>query len=187
MKVEINRAVKILKNGGTILYPTDTVWGIGCDATNANAVEKIYKLKRRDDSKSMIILVDTFERISQHVKLIPKIASSFIEAVSFPLTIIYPQAKNLAKNLIAEDGTIAIRVANHEFCKQVISLLNRPIVSTSANISGRQLPVEFDEISSEIKNNVDLVISKTFEQDSTKVPSPIVKLGVKSDIKIIRK
>jgi L-threonylcarbamoyladenylate synthase len=187
MKNEIKKAVEILKNGGIILYPTDTVWGIGCDATNTGAVEKIYRMKRRNDSKSMLVLVDSADRISRHVKQIPSIAPDLIELGNTPLTIIYPQAVNLAPNLIAEDGTIGIRVVNHEFCRQLIFALNRPIVSTSANISGEKSPRQFDEISSNILNNVDFTVNKVFEEKSTKKPSAIIKLGLKNEVEVIRK
>ncbi|MDR2652415.1 MAG: threonylcarbamoyl-AMP synthase [Prevotellaceae bacterium] len=187
MKNEIKKTVEVLKNGGIILYPTDTVWGIGCDATNADAVEKIYKLKQRSDSKSMLVLVDSANRISRYVKQIPNIASDLIELSDTPLTIIYPQAVNLAPNLISEDGTIGIRVVNHEFCKQLIFALNRPIVSTSANISGEKSPIIFEEIASEIRNNVDFTVNKIFEGNPTGKPSAIIKLGLKNEVEVIRK
>ncbi|MDR2293486.1 MAG: threonylcarbamoyl-AMP synthase [Prevotellaceae bacterium] len=187
MKNEILKAVDVLKNGGIILYPTDTVWGIGCDATNAGAVEKIYKLKHRSDSKSMLVLVDSADRIARHVKQIPDIASELIELSNTPLTIIYPQAMNLAPNLIAEDGTTGIRVVKHEFCKQLIFALNRPIVSTSANVAGEKTPREFNQISQEILNNIDLVVNRIFEGNPTKKPSAIIKLGLKNEVEVIRK
>ncbi|MDR0420536.1 MAG: threonylcarbamoyl-AMP synthase [Prevotellaceae bacterium] len=187
MKIEINRTVKALKNGKIILYPTDTVWGIGCDATNAEAVEKIYKLKHRCNNKSMIILVDTVERIARHVKRIPKIAHDFIELSEMPVTIIYPRAKNLAENLIAEDGTIAVRIVNHEFCRKLISVFDCPIVSTSANITGINPPMSFDEISPDVINNVDFIVNREYEETPTKKPSAIIRLGFKNEIEVLRK
>jgi L-threonylcarbamoyladenylate synthase len=187
MKNEIKKAVEILQNGGIILYPTDTVWGIGCDATNAAAVEKIYTLKRRSDSKSMLVLVDSADRISRYVKQIPSLASDLIELSDTPLTIIYPQAVNIAENLVAEDGTIGIRVVNHEFCKQLIFALNRPIVSTSANISGEKSPQKLNEVADEIKNNVDFVVNSIFEGKPTCKPSAIIKLGINNEVEVIRK
>jgi len=187
MKNEIKKAVEILRNGGIILYPTDTVWGIGCDATNAEAVEKIYKLKRRSDSKSMLVLVDSADRISRYVKQIPNLASDLIELSNTPLTIIYPQAINLAANLVADDGTIGIRVVNHEFCRQLIFALNRPIVSTSANISGEKAPQKLDEITDEIKNNVDFIVNNVFTGKPSNKPSAIIKLGLKNEVEVIRK
>ena len=187
MKNEIKKAVEILKKGGIILYPTDTVWGIGCDATNAEAVEKIYNLKKRNDNKSMLVLVDSADRISRHVKQIPNIASELVELSDTPLTIIYPQAINLAQNLISEDETIGIRVANHEFCKQLIFALNRPIVSTSANISGEDAPKKLSEVSTEISENVDFIVNKKFEGTPTYKPSAIIKLGLKNEVEVIRK
>jgi L-threonylcarbamoyladenylate synthase len=187
MKNEIKKAVEILRNGGIILYPTDTVWGIGCDATNSESVEKIYKLKRRSDSKSMLVLVDSADRISRHVKQIPNLAADLIELSDTPLTIIYPQAVNLAPNLIAEDGTTGIRVVRHEFCKQLIFALNRPIVSTSANISGEKPPQKLNEVDDEIKNNVDFIVNSIFEGKPTYKPSAIIKLGLQNEVEVIRK
>lgn len=186
MKNEIKKTVEILRNGGIILYPTDTVWGIGCDATNAEAVEKIYRLKRRSDSKSMLVLVDNVDRISRYVKQIPSLAADLIELSDTPLTIIYPQAVNLAANLVADDGTIGIRVVNHEFCRQLIFALNCPLVSTSANISGEKSPQKLHEVTDEIKNNVDFIVNNIFEGNPTNKPSAIIKLGLKNEVEVIR-
>ena len=187
MKEEIQKAVEILRKGGIILYPTDTVWGIGCDATNVNAVEKIYTLKKRTDSKSMLVLVDNADRIGRYVREIPPIAHDLIEINDKPLTIIYPEGINLAENLLAEDKSIGIRIVMNDFCQQLIRSLNRPLVSTSANVSGEKSPIEFSEISKEIIDNVDFVVSPKFEGKSTKRPSSIIKLGVNGEIEIIRK
>lgn len=187
MKNEIHKAVEVLRSGGIILYPTDTVWGIGCDATNAAAVEKIFALKQRSDSKSMLVLVDSADRISRYVHQIPGIASDLIELSNTPLTIIYPQAVNLAPNLIAADGSVGIRVVKHEFCRQLIFALNRPIVSTSANISGEAAPKKLAEIANEIIAGVDLVVSSSFEGQPSNKPSAIIKLGLKNEVEVIRK
>ncbi|NOU16518.1 MAG: threonylcarbamoyl-AMP synthase [Bacteroidales bacterium] len=186
MQENINQAVKILKSGGIILYPTDTIWGIGCDATNPEAVSKIYQLKQREDSKSMLVLIDQPRRIPSYISEMPEIAWDLIELADKPLTIIYPKAKNLAPNLIAPDGSIGIRVVNHEFCKKLIGRFGRPIVSTSANISGKPSPSSFNNIDKEIKEKVDFIVSQEFDNPVSDKPSGIIKLGLKGEIKIIR-
>jgi len=186
MLEDISQAVKILKSGGIILYPTDTIWGIGCDATNPEAVSKIYQLKQREDSKSMLVLIDQPGRIPSYISEMPEIAWDLIELTDKPLTIIYPKAKNLAPNLIAPDGSIGIRVVNHEFCKKLIGRFGRPIVSTSANISGKPSPTSFNNIDKEIKEKVDFIVSKEFDNPVSDKPSGIIKLGLKGEIKIIR-
>lgn len=183
---DINKAVDVLKNGGLILYPTDTIWGIGCDATNAVAVEKIYKLKQRTDSKSMIVLVEVSGRIPSYVNDVPEIAWDLIELADKPLTLIFPKAKNLAKNLIAQDGSIGIRVVNHEFCQRLIQRFGRPIVSTSANISGKEFPKNYAEISSEIKNGVEFIVPETYNSPLTDKPSSIILLGEGGLVNVIR-
>lgn len=159
MNAEIFRTIEVLKKGGTILYPTDTIWGLGCDATNFNAVEKIKQIKKRPDEKKFIVLIDTKEKISQYVKELPKIAYeiafALIDSNNKPLTIVYPRAYGLAKNVIADDGSIAIRVVKHEFCCELINQLGKPLVSSSANISGAIAPSSFDAISNDIINLVD--------------------------------
>lgn len=186
MLEDINQAVKILKSGGIILYPTDTIWGIGCDATNPEAVSKIYQIKQREDSKSMLVLIDQPGRIPSYISEMPEIAWDLIELADKPLTIIYPKAKNLAPNLIAPDGSIGIRVVNHEFCKKLIGRFGRPIVSTSANISGKPSPTSFNNIDKEIKEKVDFIVSEEFDNPVSDRPSGIIKLGIKGEIKIIR-
>lgn len=176
LKDDINKALEVLKSGGIILYPTDTIWGLGCDATNEAAVERIFKLKGRDAGKSLIVLLDTENKLESYVSEVPEIAYDLIEYAENPLTIIYSGAKNLAKNVIHEDGSLGIRVAKHPFCEQLIQRFRKPIVSTSANISGQSSPKNFSEISEEIINGVDYVVE--FEQDDTteKKPSTIMKL-----------
>lgn len=186
MKEEIKRAVEVLRKGGIILYPTDTVWGIGCDATNADAVNKIYALKKRVDSKSMLVLVDNADRLTRYVQKIPDIAIDLIEVTDTPLTIIYPQGVGLAENLLADDGSIGIRVVQHDFCQQLIRALNRPLVSTSANLSGEKSPATYAEISNDIIKGVDCVINQQFEGKPTRKPSSIIKLGAGSEVQIIR-
>ncbi len=149
----------ILKEGKTLLYPTDTVWGIGCDATNERAVKKIYQIKKREESKSLIILVDSLEMLLNYVEKIPKKAKEILQTSSSPTTIIYQGAKNLAKNTIASDGTIAIRIVQDPFCQELIKQFGKPLVSTSANISGNPTPKSFSEIDQSILNTVDYVVN----------------------------
>ena len=154
MKIEINKAIEILKKGGLVLYPTDTIWGIGCDATNENAVAKVFELKQRNESKALISLVGNKEQLITLTKQIPKEAES-----DKPTTIIYTNISGLADNLIANDGTVAIRIVKDHFCKQLIQNFGKPIVSTSANISGENTPKQFSEISKEIRKNVDYIVN----------------------------
>ena len=187
MNVDIKEALEVVKNGGVILYPTDTIWGLGCDATNEKAVEKIYKIKNRADQKSMLVLLDTPGKISSYINEMPEIAWDLIEFSDKPLTIIYPDAKNLAKNLIAPDGSIGIRISNDPFCQKLIQRFKKPIVSTSANLSGEQSPKNFSEISEDIINAVDYVIKWRQDDLSQTNPSSIIKLGANGEIQILRK
>jgi L-threonylcarbamoyladenylate synthase len=184
---EIKKTLEVLQKGGTILYPTDTVWGIGCDATNAEAVKKIYEIKEREDSKSMLVLVDDASRILSYIDSMPEIAWDLIELTDKPLTIIYPGAKNLASNLISAQKTIGIRVTSEAFTKKLIQRFKRPIVSTSANISGSSNPANFDQISEIIKSRVDYVVNYRQEDNTKYKPSAIIELGVRGEVKIIRK
>jgi L-threonylcarbamoyladenylate synthase len=177
----------VLKSGGTILYPTDTIWGIGCDATNPKAVRKIYRIKKRIESKNLIVLVEDEERLKKHAGSIPDIAWDLIRSIDTPLTIIYPDGRNLAKNVIAEDGSIAIRIVKNEFCTRLISRFGKPVVSTSANISGQAAPLMFKLISDEIKNEVDYVVNLYQNVLREVKPSTIIKLDVSGEFEIIRK
>jgi len=185
MNEEINNALQTLKNGGLILYPTDTVWGIGCDATNVEAISKVYKLKQRIDSKVLICLVADDRMLKKYVKNVPQVALNIIEVTDKPTTIIYDDAQNLASNLIAEDGTIAIRIPDDEFCYQLSRRLNCAIVSTSANISGEATPKSFKEIAPAILKGVDYVVNLHHEKICAK-PSSIIKLSNNGVVKIIR-
>ncbi len=187
MQEFIKETVKYLKQGKTILYPTDTVWGIGCDATNTKAVDKVYKLKRRAESKSLIILVDSEYSLNGYMKEVPAVAYDLIESIDKPLTIIYPNARNLAKNVIASDGTVAIRVVKNDFCQEVIRQLKKPIVSTSANISSEPTPVVFNDITDDIKNGVDYIVDLDQHSLVKVKPSTIIKLNVGGEFEIIRK
>ena len=184
---EINKCIDVLRQGGIILYPTDTVWGIGCDATNEDAVAKVYKLKKREDSKSMIILLDNEAKLLSYVREIPQQAWDLIDFSEKPLTIIYPDAKNLARNVIAEDGSIGIRITKDEFCRKLIEKFRKPIVSTSANISGKTAPVDFSSIDKEIQEGVDYVVNLRQNENTISNPSTIIKLGLRGEFKIIRK
>jgi L-threonylcarbamoyladenylate synthase len=185
MQSEINKTIQILKEGGLILYPTDTVWGIGCDASNADAVKKIYNLKQREDSKALICLVADDRMLKKYIKQIPQAALNIMDVTDKPTTIIYDDAQNLAKNLIARDGTIAIRIPDDEFCYQICRKLNGAIVSTSANIGGKPTPKSFKEIASEVLKGVDYVVNLHHEKICNK-PSSIIKLSNNGIVKIIR-
>ena len=186
IKNEVKKCIEVLERDGTILYPTDTIWGIGCDATSQKAVEKIYHLKKRVESKSLIILLSDLKEISEYVETIPEIAKDLLKNVERPLTIIYPNAKNLAKNVIAEDNSIAIRIVKNEFCKQLIKTFGKPIISSSANVSGEPAPMVFKCIPKEIIDNVDYVV-KLYQDVLQEVkPSRIIKLQENGEFKIIR-
>jgi len=183
---EIKKAIDVLRKGGIILYPTDTIWGIGCDATNAEAVQKVYELKRRVDNKSLLVLLDSAGKIETYVKEMPSVAWDLIELSDKPLTIIYSDAKNLAENLIAEDGSIGIRITNEAFSKKLCEVFRKPIVSTSANVSGEKSPGNFSEISEEIINGVDYVVNFGRSKKEKSKPSSIIKIESGNKIKIIR-
>jgi len=185
MQNELNNSLKILKQGGLLLYPTDTVWGIGCDATNAEAVEKIFKLKKRKDNKALICLVADDRMLKKYVKKIPEAAYSIFDIPEQPIAIIYDDPQNLAKNLIPDDNTIGIRIPDDDFCFQLLRRFNGAIVSTSANISGQPSPKSFKEISQEVLKGVDYVVNLHHEKIMAK-PSSIIKLTSDGKVKVIR-
>lgn len=187
LKEEIEKALEIIKAGGIILYPTDTVWGIGCDATNEIAVEKIIKLKGRAENKSLIILLDNENRIESYVSDVPEIAYDLIEYAENPLTIVFSGAKNLASNVKNQDNSIGIRIVKHPFCQQLIHRFRKPIVSTSANLSGNPTPKNFHEIDEEIINGVDYVVNIEQEDLTPKKPSTIMKLEADGRFNFIRR
>lgn len=187
MHTDIAQALEILKKGGIILYPTDTIWGIGCDATNPEAVKRVYEIKKREDSKSMLVLMENPALLDRYINEVPEVAWDLIELATTPLTVIYPGAKNLAPNLIASDGSIGIRFTKERFTAQLLQRLRRPLVSTSANISGEEAPAFFDEISPEIKNAVDYIVEYRQNDQTAARPSSIIKLGAGGQIDIIRK
>lgn len=184
---DLRQAVNILRQGGIILYPTDTIWGIGCDATNAQAVNRIYQLKQRQDNKAMLCLLDNAGKLNRWIKQVPDIAYDLIQLTDKPLTIIYPQAIGLAPNLIGDDGSVGIRITSEIFSATLCRQLNRPIVSTSANISGQQPPKNYSMISPEIRNGVDYIAKYRRTDNAPQLPSSIIKLGINNEIEIIRK
>ncbi|QED37444.1 threonylcarbamoyl-AMP synthase [Antarcticibacterium arcticum] len=186
IKQEIENALEILRKGGIILYPTDTVWGIGCDATNPEAVERIYKLKKRSDHKAMICLVNSVKMLEQFVNSVPDPAYDVIDFSDKPTTIIYDNPIKVANNLVAEDETLAIRVVKEKFCEQLIYQLRKPLVSTSANISGQPTPNSFAQIAPEILKGVDYIVNLYHSKISDK-PSAIIKIGNDRTVKVIRK
>ncbi len=183
---DVVNALKVLKDGGIILYPTDTIWGIGCDATNAEAVKRVYEIKQREDSKSMLVLLENPNFILSYIDEMPEVAWDLIEFAVKPTTIIYDKAKNLPKNLIAEDGSIGIRITKEAFTTKLLQRFRKPLVSTSANISGQSSPQNFSEISEEIKSKADYIVKYRQDEATNPAPSSIIKLGVSGLIKIIR-
>jgi L-threonylcarbamoyladenylate synthase len=185
MREEIEKALEVLKRGGIILYPTDTVWGIGCDSGNASAIKKIFDLKQRDDSKSLICLVNNYSMLERHVDNVPRMAYTILDIADKPTTIIYDNPAGIAENLVADDNTLAIRIVDHEFCKKLIRYLGRPIVSTSANITGKPTPKSFKDIDEAVLKGVDYIVNLD-QQKNGGNPSTIIKLSNTSGIKIIR-
>lgn len=183
---EVQKAGNILQAGGNILYPTDTIWGIGCDARRQESVQNIYRIKQRADFKSMLVLVDSISLLEDYVESIPAKALEIINKTSKPTTIIYPNARNLASNLLAPDGSIGIRITSDPFCKELIEYLGYPIVSTSANISGEASPGSFHQISSSIRSQVDYVVDRRQDETASSSPSAIIKLEEDGSLTTIR-
>ena len=185
-KDDITQAVQVLKEGGLILYPTDTIWGIGCDATNEIAVSRIFALKKRTDTRSMLVLIDSENQLSQYVKEIPGIAWDLIDVADKPLTIIYPGAKNLANNLISNDGSIGIRISKEAFSSDLVKKFGKAIVSTSANISGKISPSTFSDIEPEILEGVNYIVKYRQKENQKAQPSSILRIGLRGEIEILR-
>lgn len=183
---EVHKAFEVIQNGGIILYPTDTVWGIGCDATNADAVKKIYALKQREESKSMIVLMNGEKMMHNVFKEIPEVAWQILDLSEKPTTLILDNPKNIATNIIAEDNTLGVRLVKEPFCFKLMERMKKPLVSTSANISEMPTPKSFKEIAPEILNGVDYVVNLYQEKICDK-PSTIIKLTNDNQVKIIRK
>ncbi|HXC04324.1 MAG TPA: L-threonylcarbamoyladenylate synthase [Bacteroidia bacterium] len=183
---EIRRCTEVLRTGGILLYPTDTIWGLGCDATNAQAVEKIFKIKQRAESKSLIVLLDQPSQLNRYVQEVPAVAWDLIELSEDPLTIIYDDVKGMAPNVVAADGSCGIRICEDEFCRRMIRQLGRPLVSTSANISGQAAPMGFRDISKEIIQGVDHVAAWRQQEHHPSNPSKIIRLRNNGEVTIIR-
>ncbi len=186
-KEDIKNAVEVMRKGGVILYPTDTVWGIGCDATNEEAVAKVYKIKQRDDSKALICLVDSDARLQRYVRNVPNVAWDIFDLATKPTTIILDGAVNLAPNLIAEDGSIAMRITQEEFSKELCYRFQKAIVSTSANISGQPAAQNFQDIAPELLEAVDYVCYSRRKEKKPHTPSSIIKLTENGEVTVIRK
>ena len=186
LQEEVERAVEVLRRGGIILYPTDTVWGIGCDATNAEAVDRIYRLKRSENKKSMLVLCASADMVVRYVNRAPGIAFEVMEMASTPLTAILPGAAGVAPNLIPDEGTLGVRIPDHEFCRRMLRALGRPVVSTSANISGQPTAVGLQDVAQEIVDGVDFVVNPRFEGKPTRKASSIIAFGEGGEVKIIR-
>ena len=189
----IEEAVRVLRQGGVILYPTDTVWGLGCDATSEQAVERIFRIKKRSSAKSLVLLACDMDMVARYVKEIPDIAIDLVEVNDAPMTIIYPGAQLLAPNVVAEDGSVGIRIpldtednSPASFCRQLVRRLGKPLVSTSANISGEDAPGCFRDISEEIAGSVDYVVPQRLERGASGRASQIIKVGLGSEIEVIR-
>lgn len=183
---DLKEAVRVMKAGGIILYPTDTVWGIGCDARNENAIRRIYDLKKREDSKSMLVLVGSEGMLQRTVKDVPEIAWQLIDVAVNPMTIIYDHPTGVAENLKAEDGSLGIRITSEKFSRTLCERMRGPIVSTSANVSGKPTPMTFSEISSEIKNGVDYICTFRQKEKASTKPSNIIKVTKENVVKVIR-
>ena len=194
----LSAALKTLREGGTILYPTDTVWGIGCDATCPEAVAKVFSIKRRSDSKSLVLLATDLDMVAKYVREVPSIAVDLVEVNDKPMTLVYPDALcgvegepgdrwHLAWNTVAEDGSVGMRIPLPQFCRDLTFKLGRPIVSTSANISGEPTPLRFSNIVQEIKDAVDFVVPPSVDTESTGKASQIIKVGLDGEVEIIRK
>ena len=192
-KNSFSEALEVLRNGGVILYPTDTVWGLGCDATNPEAAARIYEIKKRSDSKSLVLLASDLDMVARYIREIPDMAIQLVEVNDKPMTIIYPGAltgqecRGLAHNTVAQDGSVGIRIPVVDFCRDLVHRFGRPIVSTSANISGEPTPRKFADIPQQIKDAVDFIVDPSLERNSTGSASSIIKVGLDGTIDIIRK
>ena len=186
MNDDLKKACEVMAAGGLILYPTDTIWGIGCDATNEEAVRRVYELERRSDHKAMLVLLDSEAKLNGYVSNVPDIAWDLIEVADKPLTIIYSNAKNLAPSLVGEDGSVGIRITREAFSRQLCERFRKPVVSTSANISGEPSPASFSEISEEVKKGVDYIVEYRQDDQTKAKPSSIIKLGDGGLVQVIR-
>lgn len=181
----MEKAIEALQSGGTILYPTDTIWGLGCDATNEAACQKIARLKNRPENKSFIILVDSVQMVEKYIPEFPDVCYDLIDLADKPLTIIYPNARNLAPSILADDGSVGIRVTKDPICIKLIRAMRKPLLSTSANLSGENSPTCFDDVAQELKTGVDAIVMEKLTEKRT-APSQIIKVGIDYSIKVIR-
>jgi L-threonylcarbamoyladenylate synthase len=186
-KEDIENACEVLAKGGLILYPTDTIWGVGCDATDEDAVRRVYGLKERTDHKAMLVLIDSPVKLDRYVSEVPDTAWDLIDLADKPLTIIYPKGKNLATNLLGEDSSIGIRITKEPFSQKLCERFRKPLVSTSANISGQPSPSFFNDISEEVRNGVDYIVSYRQDERVKHTPSGIIRIDMDHAIRIIRK
>ncbi len=186
MQDDINACLETLKRGGIILYPTDTVWGLGCDATNADAVDALFALKNRPNTKAMICLVSDFKMLNQYVEEVPEVAYDILKYANKPTTIVYEKPIRIAENLVGEDDTLGIRVPKNEFCSKLIRKFKKPIVSTSANFAGDPTPRNFKSIKPAIKEKVDYVVKKDYTKPKV-APSSVIKIGLSGTVEILRK
>ena len=183
---DIKLACEVLRKGGVILYPTDTVWGIGCDATCSDAVKRVFEIKRRNDNKALIVMLGSISQLERFVEEVPEVAYDMIELSDKPITIVYDKGCNLAPELLGEDGSVGIRITKENFSSRLCRAYRRPIVSTSANVSGEPTPMVYAEISDEIKNAVDYVVETRRNDNTLNAPSSVIKLGVDGTVKILR-
>ena len=183
--MDLSKVINSLREGKTILYPSDTIWGIGCDATNEEAYQKITDLKGRDDGKSFILLVDNFSMLEYYIPDFPEVCYDLVDLATKPMTIIYPNAKMLAPSVLAADGSVGFRITTDPICLKLIRGMRKPLVSTSANLTGTPFPTRFDEIQAEIKNGVDTIVEERVNEKMN-TPSQIIKIGVGGDVKVIR-
>jgi L-threonylcarbamoyladenylate synthase len=186
MNIDLSNCVKILKNDGTMLYPTDTIWGLGCDVASEKAIEKILEIKRIPNARSMIVLVDSVERLKDCVEEIPPIIYDLIEAADKPLTIVYPKAKGVLKNIAAEDGSVGIRIVKHEFCQAIIQALDSPIVSTSANHTGESSPIGLSSVNPEVIKQVDFIVDEKYDHFTETKASRIIKIDENGMFQVLR-
>jgi L-threonylcarbamoyladenylate synthase len=183
---DLKQALNVLIKGGIILYPTDTIWGLGCDATNQDAIKKIYKIKKRRENKSLIVLVNGFVMLERYVRHVPDAAAEILEVSDKPITIIYPQGKNLAPGVCNEDGSVGVRITDDDFCNELITRFRKPLISTSANYSDTPSPSNFSEIVDGIKRSVDFAVKYRQTDINKKTPSSVIKVDDNGVIKIIR-
>ncbi|MCY7349124.1 MAG: threonylcarbamoyl-AMP synthase [Cytophagaceae bacterium] len=186
MQFDYREVLQHLRRGGVILYPTDTIWGVGCDASNAAAVQRVFDLKQRDAAKALVVLIADVGQLTQYVVQVPDVAWEWVDFAEKPLTVIYPKGKNVAPNVLAPDGSLAIRLVKDEFCKNLVYRYGRALVSTSANVSGQPAPDRFEAISEEIKRGVDYILQPPVALQPA-LPSTIVRLGLGGEVEFLRK